>query len=43
MSNVHRNTFEDFRRRIGTMCEEHASDYLISNYMNSGRRVDLRY
>lgn len=43
MSDMHRNTFEDFKRRIETMCREHASDYLISNYMNNGRRVDLRY
>ena len=43
MNTARRNTFEDFKHRIGEMCEAHASDYLISNYMNNGRRVDMRY
>ncbi len=43
MSTMHKNTFEDFRCIMETVCKEHASDNLVSNYMNNGRRVDLMY
>ena len=43
MNTTHQNTFVDFRRIMETMCKEHASDNLVSNYMNNGRRVDLMY
>ncbi|MCR5509226.1 MAG: AMP-binding protein [Lachnospiraceae bacterium] len=42
MSTTQKSTFEDFRNIVDTVCREHASDYLISNYMDNGRRVDMR-